>query len=171
MTRDSQGAGFVLVVDDDWMTREIVEAHLARAGFRVAQASGGAQALALAEADPPDVILLDVRMGDMDGYEVCRQLKDNARTRRIPVVTITALDEDAQRQQALQAGADDFLAKPINPLIMLARVRSLVRIARLSRALSGQQQALAAVLSHHVDPATAAAILAEWQAALDDSAP
>ncbi|MBN1966426.1 MAG: response regulator [Anaerolineae bacterium] len=113
----------ILIVDDDWMNREIVEAHLVAAGYRVATAASGEQALELVLSDLPDLVLLDVRLPGMEGYEVCRRLKSESHTRHVPVVMITALDTEADRRQALEAGADDTLIKPISSHTLLARIR------------------------------------------------
>ncbi len=134
----------VLVVDDVAANVKILEAKLTAEYFEVLTASNGRAALDLADAEQPDIILLDVMMPEMDGFEVCRRLKANTRTAHIPVVMVTALSDMGDRVTGLDAGADDFLTKPVNDLILLSRVKSLVRLKtsmdewRLREATSGQ---------------------------------
>ena len=118
----------VLIVDDIPTNLRLLEAKLTAEYFTVQSASSGRVALELAEADPPDIILLDVMMPEMDGFEVCRRLKQNPRTAPVPVVMVTALSDTEDRVKGLEAGADDFLTKPVNDLTLFARVRSLVRL-------------------------------------------
>jgi two-component system cell cycle response regulator len=118
----------VLIVDDIPTNLRLLEAKLTAEYFSVQSAQSGAAALQLAESDPPDIILLDVMMPEMDGFEVCRRLKTNPRTAAIPVVMVTALSDTEDRVKGLDAGADDFLTKPVNDLTLFARVRSLVRL-------------------------------------------
>lgn len=141
---------YILVVDDDWMNREVIEAYLTTAGYRVDTAHSGENALELAFAHPPDLVMLDVRMTGMDGYEVCRRLKDDDRTRFTPVVMVTALEADEDKLTAIQAGADDFVTKPFNALLMLTRVKSLLRIKRLHDEVEARNRLLRQVLSRYV---------------------
>src|SRR4029078_4776539 len=125
----------VLVVDDVELNVKLLEAKLASEYFEVVTAYNGADALDLAEAEPPDIILLDVMMPRMDGFEVCRRLKANERTTDIPVVMVTALSDVSDRLRGLESGADDFLTKPVNDIALFARVRSLVRLKRMMEEL------------------------------------
>jgi two-component system, cell cycle response regulator len=118
----------VLVVDDVPANVKLLEARLSAEYFDVITAMGGEEALAICERAECDLVLLDVMMPDMDGFEVCRRLKTNAATHHIPVVMVTALDQPSDRVRGLEAGADDFLTKPIPDLALIARVRSLARL-------------------------------------------
>src|SRR3954451_9529919 len=118
----------VLVVDDVPSNVKLLEARLSAEYFDVLTASNGAEALALCERGECDLVLLDVMMPDMDGFEACRRLKSNPGTHHIPVVMVTALDQPSDRVRGLEVGADDFLTKPVNDIALLARVRSLVRL-------------------------------------------
>jgi two-component system, cell cycle response regulator len=118
----------VLVVDDIAANVKLLEARLSAEYFDVITAMSGKEALAICERAECDLMLLDVMMPDMDGFEVCRRLKGNPATHHIPVVMVTALDQPSDRVRGLEAGADDFLTKPIPDLALIARVRSLARL-------------------------------------------
>lgn len=140
----------VLIVDDVAANARLLEARLAAEYYVVACAEGGDEALRMVLELCPDVILLDVLMPGMDGFEVCRRLKADPATRHIPVVMITALDEPDERVRGLDAGADDFLTKPVVFDTLLARVRGLVRLKRMldewrARAETARALGLAAV--------------------------
>jgi two-component system cell cycle response regulator len=117
----------ILVVDDIEANVRLLEAKLTAEYYEVSSAMDGPTALAMASRDLPDIILLDVMMPGMDGFTVCRKLKEDPTTRHIPVVLITALDGRADRIQGLESGASDFLTKPIDDVMLFARVRSLTR--------------------------------------------
>src|SRR5579875_193004 len=118
----------ILVVDDIEANVRLLEAKLTAEYYEVSVAYDGATALAEAAASRPDIILLDVMMPGMDGFEVCRRLRADPVTRHIPVVLVTALDGRNDRLTGLHAGADDFLTKPIDDVSLFARVRSLTRL-------------------------------------------
>ena len=122
----------VLVVDDVPANVRLLEARLSAEYFDVMTASNGAQALEICARAECDIILLDVMMPDMDGFEVCRRLKSNPATHFIPVVMVTALDSPADRVRGLEAGADDFLTKPVSDVVLIARVRSLTRLKMMT---------------------------------------
>ncbi|MBS0245885.1 MAG: PleD family two-component system response regulator [Proteobacteria bacterium] len=118
----------VLVVDDIPANVKLLEARLSAEYFDVATAFNGTEALAMCERAECDIVLLDVMMPDMDGFEVCRRLKSNPATHHIPVVMVTALDQPSDRIKGLEAGADDFLTKPVSDIALISRVRSLTRL-------------------------------------------
>src|SRR6266576_5168767 len=118
----------VLVVDDVAANVKLLEARLSAEYFDVVTAMNGAEALAICERAECDIVLLDVMMPDMDGFEVCRRLKAGLTTHHIPVVMVTALDQPSDRVKGLESGADDFLTKPVSDVALIARVRSLARL-------------------------------------------
>ena len=122
----------ILVVDDVPANVKLLEARLLAEYFEVLPAYSGADALEACENGKVDVVLLDVMMPDMDGFEVCRRLKVDPATQHIPVVMVTALDQVSDRVRGLEAGADDFLTKPVNDLQLMTRVKSLVRLKTLT---------------------------------------
>jgi class 3 adenylate cyclase/CheY-like chemotaxis protein len=137
--------GRVLVVDDTPVNLKLLADLLTAKGYTVTTATSGAEALARIAAEPPDLVLLDVMMPGMSGYEVCRKIRDNPGTAMVPVVMVTALDPAQERVKGIEAGADDFLTKPIHQPELLARVRSLLRVkmlwdevAELNRTLEGR---------------------------------
>ena len=121
----------ILIVDDVPANTRLLEAKLGAEYYQVATSHSGADAIARAESWQPDLILLDVMMPVMDGYETCRRLKEDGKTLHIPVVMITALSEPGERLRGLDVGADDFLTKPVDYETLLARVKSLIRLKRL----------------------------------------
>src|SRR4051812_48829541 len=120
----------ILIVDDLDASARLVEAMLAPDGHRTTRAVDGADALRMVRSVPPDLILMDVMMPHVDGFEACLAIKQDPSTRLIPVVLVTALDDPASRLRGIYAGADDFVTKPVNALELRARVRSLLRIKR-----------------------------------------
>ncbi|MBD2022666.1 two-component system response regulator [Leptolyngbya sp. FACHB-36] len=132
----------VLVVDDHPSSRITAVALLSMEGYEVLEADSGPAALRVTADKNPDLILLDVMMPGMDGFEVCRSLKQNEQTRLTPIIFITALDDRRARLRGIEAGGDDFLTKPFDQLELSARVRSLVRQKRLNQDLDHAEQVL-----------------------------
>ena len=132
----------ILVVDDTPKNVKLLADLLTVKGYSVVTAESGRQALAQLDAERPDLVLLDVVMPEMSGYEVCRKIRENPMTQILPVVMVTALDPAEERIKGLDAGADDFLTKPINRAELLARVRSLLRIKELHDEVQSQSTEL-----------------------------
>lgn len=151
----------IMVVDDDWMIREIMQAHLENAGYTVYTAHSGESALELAAVQVPDLVILDIRMQGLSGHEVCARLKTTDATRNTAVLITTAMDDDESRRRAVEAGADDFLAKPFDAVVMLTRIKSLLRIKFLQDELIRRDQRLWDVLARHIGEDTARLILAD----------
>jgi two-component system phosphate regulon response regulator PhoB len=120
-------SGQILVVADEEALLELLRQSLGREGYRLVCVTSGEQALAKASEETLDLILLDLMLPDMYGLEVCRQLKTNPTTRNVPIIMLSEKSEDADIVASLEAGADDYVAKPFSPRVLLARVRSLLR--------------------------------------------
>jgi DNA-binding response OmpR family regulator len=136
------GPGRVLVVDDVPRNVRLLAAVLTGAGYEVVQAGSGAEAIEAVARDAPDLVLLDIRMPDIDGYEVCRRLRADPAAEFLPIVMVTSA-EGEERVAALEAGADDFVPKPFNNDELLARVRSLIRIKQYHDTILSQTAQLA----------------------------
>jgi adenylate cyclase len=134
----------ILVVDDQAANVKLLDQLLSSSGYQVATATSGPDALAKIAAEKPDLVLLDVVMPKMSGYDVCRAIRANPATQLLPVVMVTALDPAEERLKGIEAGADDFLSKPISQPEILARVKSLLRIRSLHRKVEEQAAELAA---------------------------
>src|SRR3954470_3831799 len=135
----------ILVVDDLPANVKLLETRLSAEYFDVITAMSGDEALAICERAKCDIVLLDVMMPDMDGFEVCRRLKAGVTTHHIPVIMVTALDQPRDRIKGLDAGADDFLTKPVSDVALIARVRSLARLK-----LTTDELRMRAVTSRHI---------------------
>jgi two-component system sensor histidine kinase/response regulator len=150
----------ILVVDDLEPNLRLVRALLAGAGYQVATASSGAAGLAAAARAAPDLILLDIMMPDLTGFEVCQRLRADPATRDIPIVFLTALHEQEDHLHAVALGGDEVLTKPINKLELLLRVKALLHGRALARTVAAQRQLIHALLAAYVSPAAAARFLA-----------
>lgn len=117
----------ILVVDDHAEFVDLVSFNLKRAGYGIATASNGEEAIKKARAIAPDLILLDVMMPEMDGFEVCEILRHDSATASIPIVMVTALSSELGRMEGLGSGATDFLSKPLSPKQLLARIENLLK--------------------------------------------
>jgi two-component system cell cycle response regulator len=141
----------ILIIDDDWMTREILEAMLTGAGYDVLMISSGEKALTLASDPLPGLILLDVRLQGMSGYEVCRRFKMRPDTRDIPILMVTALRGDDEMSEALEAGAEDLISKPFSTLALLTRMRNLLLLKQSRDALAQRDAHWRQILERYVD--------------------
>lgn len=135
----------VLLVDDNEQNLELLSAYVEELGCKIGTARDGLEALAAVAAQIPDLILLDVMMPRMSGFQACTKLKADPKTRDIPIVMVTALNEINDVERAVDSGADDFLTKPVNKLELLTRVRSLLRVGRLRKQLDATLGELRAI--------------------------
>ena len=152
----------VLVADDDWLNRDLLKVYLDNAGFRVEAFGNGEEAWQAVEAGlQPDIVLSDMQMPKMDGLGLCQRVKQHPPTQFVPVVIVTGLDDDEDRIRAINAGADDFVTKPFNSIVLLTRVRSLLRIKFLYDELESRNKLLRQVLNRYVDEEVANIILTD----------
>jgi len=128
-------SSLVLIVDDDAIVRESLEAILENESYRFETASNGADAIEKTLANVPDIVLLDVMMPEMDGFEVCRRIRSLPAVAEVPIIILTALDDQKSLLLGLEAGADDFLTKPFNRVELRARVATITRLNRYRRLL------------------------------------
>ena len=126
------GPSKILIADDNHQNCELLDAYLGDEGYKIDFAYDGQQTLDMVAKFQPDVILLDIMMPKVSGYEVCQRLKEDRRTRAIPIIMVTALAEMGDIEKAVNAGADDFLTKPVNKLELTTRVKSLLQIRHLT---------------------------------------
>src|SRR4029453_11998656 len=141
-TRVGMSPARILVVDDTPANVKLLTDVLTAKGYDVISAANGEDGLRRVSVDRPDLVLLDIMMPGMNGYEVCRTIRAETAPRVLPVVMVTSLDPAQERVKGLEAGADDFLSKPINQPELLARVRSLLRIKQLHDQLSALNHSL-----------------------------
>ncbi|HKW28591.1 MAG TPA: adenylate/guanylate cyclase domain-containing protein [Verrucomicrobiae bacterium] len=139
-TETAPSAGYVLVVDDEEQNRSLLRDPLEARGFEIAEAENGLQALEKIAVRPPDVILLDLMMPRMDGFEVCRRLKKDLKTAHIPILIVTALSERKERLMGIEAGANDFLNKPIDIQDVILRVANAAYAKHLHDQLQAEQK-------------------------------
>lgn len=120
----------ILVVDDEEDLLELIHYNLSKEGYRVTCAASGEEALSEARSNPPDLIVLDLLLPSVDGLEVCKLLKNDSRTKHVPIVMLTAKGEEADMVTGLELGADDYITKPFSPRVLIARVRAVLRRKR-----------------------------------------
>ena len=128
-------AAKILIADDNQQNVELLEAYLSDIECTIETAADGEETLQKVRGDAPDLILLDIMMPKISGFEVCRKLKSNEKTKEIQILMITALNQVGDIERAVQAGTDDFLIKPVNKLELVLRVKSLLRVRRLQNEL------------------------------------
>ncbi|HEV8662643.1 MAG TPA: HD domain-containing phosphohydrolase [Candidatus Methylomirabilis sp.] len=138
-------AGRILVVDDNLQARELLRAALTAEGYAVTLAEGGEEALAKVAEEVPELILLDINMPGLNGYEVCGRLKGTEATRLIPIIFLTSMSDLEDKLRGIEVGADDFLTKPFRKVELLARVKSLLRVKRLNDRLENAENVLFAL--------------------------
>jgi CheY-like chemotaxis protein len=122
----------VLVVDDNQQNRELLQAYLDDVDCRTIPAADGPEALEILAKEPPDLILLDVMMPKMSGFEVCRRIKNDPKNSEIPIIMVTALNEFGDIERGIDSGTDDFLSKPVNKLELLTRVKTMLKLKHLT---------------------------------------
>ncbi|MFC1652155.1 response regulator [Planctomycetota bacterium] len=122
----------ILIVDDNEQNLELMQAYLEELDCESVLAHDGLQALDIIGREPPDLILLDIMMPQMSGFEVCKRLKANPETQNIPIIMVTALNEFGDIERGIDCGTDDFVSKPVNKLELLARVRTMLKLIHLS---------------------------------------
>jgi len=125
----------ILLVDDNIQNLELMQAYLDELSCTVVMAKDGVEAMEAVERSQPDLVLLDVMMPRMSGFEVCQKIKSNPNTRDLVIVMVTALNEVPDYERAVESGTDDFLSKPVNKLELLTRVKSLLRVRLLRKKL------------------------------------
>jgi two-component system, OmpR family, alkaline phosphatase synthesis response regulator PhoP len=122
----------ILIADDNVQNCELIDAYLSDEGYELSVAYDGVQAMKRVDEVQPDLVLLDIMMPKLSGYEVCQWMKSSPRTKDIPVLMVTALNEQGDIEKAVRAGCDDFLTKPVNSLELKTRVKSLLRVRHLT---------------------------------------
>lgn len=151
----------ILVVDDTEPNLRLLRALLTGAGYEVITVNCGADGIAAAARDNPDLILLDIMMPDLTGFEVCQRLRAAAETRETPIVFLTALHEMEDHMRAVDVGGDDVLTKPINKLELLLRVKSLLRLRELAGEVAAQSRLIHRLLKAYVSAEAAERYLAD----------
>jgi len=130
--KEQENKPTILVVDDNQQNLELLQAYLEDVDCRTISASDGLEALEIVNRNSPDLILLDVMMPKMSGFEVCKRIKSDPKTSEIPVIMVTALSEFGDIERAIDSGTDDFLSKPVNKLELLTRIKTMLKLKHLS---------------------------------------
>ncbi len=130
--KEQDKAPTIMVVDDNTQNLELLQVYLEDVDCRTIPAHDGLEALEIIAKEPPDLILLDVMMPKMSGFEVCRRIKNDPKTSDIPVIMVTALNEFGDIERAIDSGTDDFLSKPVNKLELLTRIKTMLKLKHLS---------------------------------------
>ena len=130
--KDQEKTPVILVVDDNQQNLELLQAYLEDLDCQTVPAHDGAEALDIISKQPPDLVLLDIMMPKMSGFEVCKRIKNDPQTTDIPVIMVTALNEFGDIERSIDSGTDDFLSKPINKLELLTRVRTMLKLKHLT---------------------------------------
>ena len=151
----------ILIAEDDWLNRDLLETYLTQAGCTVAAYPDGETAWEGIQQEPPDLALVDIRMPNLDGISLCDRIKQNPQLGFIPVIVITAFDDEDERLRAINAGADDFIGKPYRSVVLLTRVRSLLSNKRFHDELEARNLLLHQVLNRYVDAELADVILTD----------
>jgi adenylate cyclase len=149
----------ILVIEDDTITANFLDRYLTSVGYQVTKAPDGEQGLLMALRDCPDLIVLDIVMPGIDGFEVCHRVRHDLKTAYIPILIITALHGTHERIRAFEGGADDFLSKPFNVYELAARVKSLLRVKRQHDELAQRNELFSSVMRRYVAPEVAEQIL------------
>ncbi|RJP21924.1 MAG: response regulator [Candidatus Abyssobacteria bacterium SURF_5] len=144
--RAQRKQALVLIVDDHKLTRELLKTYLRGVEFATIEAENGQEALSKLASHLPDLVILDLLMPLLDGFEVCRQIKENPRTALLPVIVATGLDDFDAKMKALEAGADDFIHKPVNEQELLMRVKNHLRIKQLTDDLENAENVIVALI-------------------------
>jgi two-component system alkaline phosphatase synthesis response regulator PhoP len=154
-TEDADKLPVILVVDDDQQNLELVQVYLEDIECETVAARDGIEALEIVAEKKPDLILLDVMMPKMSGFEVCRRLKNDPDTSHIPVIMVTALNEFGDIERGIDSGTDDFVSKPINKLELLTRIRTMLKLKHLTDRLH-RTMAYLSEIEKHSQPAVSA---------------
>ena len=132
INQEKEKTPLVLVVDDDEPSLELLQAYLEDVNCKTILAQDGLEALEIISKKTPDLVLLDVMMPKMSGFEVCKRIKNNPKTSDIPVIMVTALNEFGDIERGIDSGTDDFISKPVNKLELVTRVRTMLKLKHLS---------------------------------------
>ncbi|HSW59355.1 MAG TPA: response regulator, partial [bacterium] len=141
----------ILCVDDTPQNLKLLEAFLAPAGYEILEAENGETALKIIQTENPDLVLLDVMMPDMDGFEVIRKIRQDEKLQQLPIILVTALKEKEDRIKGIDAGCDDFISKPVDKMELLARVRSLLKVKAYNDLLSNYRKELEAEVADRTE--------------------